>query len=152
MPVHTEGVKETSRSGLRCEAWGCRVPSMVRQLRQLLVILGVASSLTLVALGGSDPVSEFWLRIPSFGRPHGNHGAHFGYGSRIPWCIGHKAWGVRCHVKSFLLCLQSRAALPPQLFHRRAIKLAWSLLHNLQLPALCNIPKFLFRNVDHFPQ
>jgi hypothetical protein len=51
---------------------------------QLLATLCVASSLALVALGGSDLSGGFCLRILSFGRPHGNHGTHFKYGFRIP--------------------------------------------------------------------
>jgi hypothetical protein len=57
---------------------------MVLQVRQLLATLCVASSLILVALGGSDPIGSFCLQTLSFGRPHGNHGAHFGYVCSIP--------------------------------------------------------------------
>jgi hypothetical protein len=43
-------------------------------MRQLLATLCVASSLALVALGGSNLTGWFHLRTLSFGRPHGNHG------------------------------------------------------------------------------
>jgi hypothetical protein len=52
-------------------------------MRQLLATLCVAPSLTLVALDGSDPTGGFRLQTLSFGRPRGNHGAHFGYGFHI---------------------------------------------------------------------
>jgi hypothetical protein len=42
------------------------------QMRQLLTTFCVTSSLTPVALGGSDPTGGFCLRAVSFGRPHGN--------------------------------------------------------------------------------
>jgi hypothetical protein len=51
---------------------------------QLWVTLCVSSSLALVALGGSDPTGGFHLQTLSFGRPHGNHGTHFGYVCCIP--------------------------------------------------------------------
>jgi hypothetical protein len=38
-------------------------------MRQLLATLCVALSLTLVALGGSDPAGEFLLQSLSIGRP-----------------------------------------------------------------------------------
>jgi hypothetical protein len=53
-------------------------------IRQLLDTLCVTSSLALVALGGSDLTGGFHLGTLSFGRPHGNYGAYFGYGCRIP--------------------------------------------------------------------
>jgi hypothetical protein len=56
------GVKKTSQLGLRYEALGCRVPSMGHRVRQLPATLCVASSLALVALGGSDPTR--WV-LPS---------------------------------------------------------------------------------------
>jgi hypothetical protein len=63
-------------------------------MRQLLVTLCVASSLALVALAGSDLTSGFCLRTLSFGSPHGNCGAHFGYGYHIPRCRGRVIWGI----------------------------------------------------------
>jgi hypothetical protein len=42
---------------------------MGHQMRQLLVTLCVASSLALVALGGSDPSSGFRLQSLSFSMP-----------------------------------------------------------------------------------
>jgi hypothetical protein len=44
---------------------------------QLLATLCVASSLTLVALDGSDSTGGFYLQTLSFGRPHNNCGTHF---------------------------------------------------------------------------
>jgi hypothetical protein len=58
------------------------------QMRQLLATLYLTSSRALVALGGSDPTSGFCLRTLSFDRPLDSHGAHFGYGCRIPRCRG----------------------------------------------------------------
>jgi hypothetical protein len=52
-------------------------------MRQLLAIFCVASSIILVALGGSDPTSGFHLRTLIFGRPHDNYGTHFEYGCCI---------------------------------------------------------------------
>jgi hypothetical protein len=53
------------------------------QMHHLLATLCVASSHALVALGSSDLTRGFRLQTLSFGRPHGNHGTHFGYGCRI---------------------------------------------------------------------
>jgi hypothetical protein len=134
-------MKEASRSGHRYKAWGCRIPSMGQRVCQLLAILCVFLSIALVALGGSDPIGGFCLWTLSFGRPHDNRGAHFEYGCHVPRCIGHITWGVGwclgvvwC-VKLFLLRLWSPAALPPQLLHRGAIKLACSILLHRHLPA-----------------
>jgi hypothetical protein len=80
---------------------------MVHRVRQLLATLCVASSLALVALGGSNTIGGFCLRILSFGRPHNNCGAHFGYGCRIPLCKGCVVRGVGSRIKSFLLRLSS---------------------------------------------
>jgi hypothetical protein len=78
------GVKETSRSGLRYEASVCRFPSMGLQMYQLIATLCAPSSLVVVALGGSNSTGGFHLGTLSFSRPHGNRGAHFGYGCHIP--------------------------------------------------------------------
>jgi hypothetical protein len=63
------GMKESSWSGLRYEACGCQVPSVGLWMCQLLAIPCVASSLALVALGGSEPIGRFHLQILSIGRP-----------------------------------------------------------------------------------
>jgi hypothetical protein len=81
-------------------------------MRQLLDTLCIASSLALVALGGSDPTGGFYLRTQTIGRPLGNRGAHFGYGCRIPqyrWCVMR---GVGWHVSLFLLCPFTASAEP----------------------------------------
>jgi hypothetical protein len=51
---------------------------------QMLGTLCVVSSLTLVALGSSNPTGGFHLRILSIVRPLGNHGARFEYGCHMP--------------------------------------------------------------------
>jgi hypothetical protein len=52
---------------------------MSLQMRQLLAIHCVTSSLALVTLGSSDMTSGFCLRTLSFGRPHAHRGTCFGY-------------------------------------------------------------------------
>jgi hypothetical protein len=44
------------------------------RMRQLLATICVASSLALVALGGSDPIDGFRIGTLSFGRPLDNRG------------------------------------------------------------------------------
>jgi hypothetical protein len=56
---------------------------MGHRVYQLWAILSVTSSLALVALGGSNPISGFHLRTLSFGRHHGNHEARYEYGCHI---------------------------------------------------------------------
>jgi hypothetical protein len=51
------------------------------QISQLVATLCVTSSLTLVALGGSELTRRF-------GRPHANHGTRFRYGCHILQCRG----------------------------------------------------------------
>jgi hypothetical protein len=67
---------------------------MEHLVHQLLATLCVTSSLSLVALGSSDPIDGFCLLTLSFGRPHGNHGTRFGYGCRIPRRVGRIVQGV----------------------------------------------------------
>jgi hypothetical protein len=46
-------------------------------MHQLLATLCVASSLTLVALGDSDPIGGVHLQTLSFGIPYDNRRTHF---------------------------------------------------------------------------
>jgi hypothetical protein len=57
---------------------------MGHRVRLLLASLCVASSLALVALGGSDPTRRVFPLNPEIWQTHGNHGTHFGYGCHIP--------------------------------------------------------------------
>jgi hypothetical protein len=52
-------------------------------LSEAAATLCVTSSLTPVALCGSDPTDRFHFRTLSFVRPHDNRGTHFGYGCHI---------------------------------------------------------------------
>jgi hypothetical protein len=53
-------------------------------MHQLQMTLCVASTLALVAVGGSDPTRWVHLRTLCFGRLHDNHGTRFRYDCRIP--------------------------------------------------------------------
>jgi hypothetical protein len=90
-------------------------PSMGLRMCHLLATLCVASSLVLVALGGSDPISGFCLRILSFGKPLGNCGAHFGYSCCIPQYRARVVRGVRWHISFFLLRLFTTPVEPSRL-------------------------------------
>jgi hypothetical protein len=70
-------------------------PLMGPWMHQMLATLCVTLSLSLVALGDSDPTGQFCLATLSFGRLLINHGAHFGYGCHILRCRGCIVWGVR---------------------------------------------------------
>jgi hypothetical protein len=90
---------------------------MVPWMHQLLATLCVASSLALVALGGSGPSSEFHLQTLSFGRPLDSQGACWGYDYHIPcyhsWCDV-RGVGEACKL-SFsgpLLCLRGPSRFP----------------------------------------
>jgi hypothetical protein len=84
---------------------------------QMLATLCVTSSLTLFALGGSNPIGWFHLGTLGICRPLGNRMAHFGYNCRIPRCRGRvmRGVGVACKLmftppfynacKAPLLCL-----------------------------------------------
>jgi hypothetical protein len=77
---------------------------------QLLATICVASSLALVALGGSDPIDGFRIGTLSFGRPLDNRGAYFRYNCCIPRCRGWRvepyrfassvvtSWGIKLAV------------------------------------------------------
>jgi hypothetical protein len=81
--AHTEGCEENLSVETQIQNLRMSDPVIGLWMRQLLPIVCVALSLALVALGGSDPTGRFQLRTLSFGRPHSNHGTHFGYGYRI---------------------------------------------------------------------
>jgi hypothetical protein len=97
-------------------------------MRQLLATLCVASSLALVALGGSDLTRQVLPSNPEI------------------WQTPQKSWDPMMRrtrnwmaykiifYSTFLPRLWSPAALPPRLLRHKATKLTWSLLRNLHLP------------------
>jgi hypothetical protein len=139
MPAHTKGREEN-----------LPVETQIRSLRILGPLDGAPGTPTIGhplccfipcsgCSGGSNTIGGFCLRILSFGRPHNNCGAHFGYGCRIPLCKGHVVRGVGSRIKSFLLRLSSTPVEPhhfaSSVVTPHAIKLAWLVLRNVHLPA-----------------
>jgi hypothetical protein len=76
MPAHMEG--HEGNLPIETQIQSFRVSLMGHWVCQLLVILCIALSLALVSLGGSDLLGGFCLQTLSFGKPHDNHGIHFG--------------------------------------------------------------------------
>jgi hypothetical protein len=98
----------------------------------MLATLCVALSLALVALGGSDSTGEFLLGTLSIAGPSTIMGPILDMVA-----IAHDVEGVSCEelgwcTNSCLLRLfTAPAALPSQLFHHGAIKLAVTPVHSL---------------------
>jgi hypothetical protein len=105
-------------------------------MRQILATLCVASSLALVALGGSVPTGGFHLRTISIAGPSTIMGHVLD-----TVVVSHDVEGTSCeelggtqtHVYcTFLQCLQGPTALHPWLLHHGAIKLVVAPACNLR--------------------
>jgi hypothetical protein len=106
------------------------------RMRQMLATLCVASSFTLVALGGSVPTGGFHLGTLSVAGPSTIMGPILD-----TVVVSHDVEGTSCeelggtqtHVYcTFLQCLQGPAALHPLLLHHGAIKLVVGPARNLR--------------------
>jgi hypothetical protein len=141
------GVKETSRSEHRYKAWGQRVPSMGPKKCLLLATPCFTLSLALVALGGSDPTGKFCLGTLSIGRPHGNHGAHFGYGCCILWCRGRSYEELVWYINLCLLHYFTTSAKA----HRFASSIAkWQGI-KLAVTPMCNLRPLTWSPIVSMP-